>query len=137
MNTIRNFIRVVAILFFTLFPIYVIFMIPKYPIINSSLSIEKTTQMIMSNLDDNSRKYALENMYKQKKLLSYKKEFALLEQKIMKCKDKACLIEEYNNFMSNWVSEDLQTISKAIYISNKFGLIGNLINKNCYWLYSI
>jgi len=58
--------------------------------------------------------------------------FSNLEQ----CKnDKICLINEYDDFMNEWASDRLRQETRAYYMINKFGLIGEKINQSLGFMY--
>ncbi|MCT7446448.1 hypothetical protein ABE179_05640 [Aliarcobacter skirrowii] len=137
MNTIRNLIRFTIILILVIIPIYIFFVVPKYPSINASFTKEYIVKEIIKIVDKNTQIFVLENMNNKQKILSYQKDFEQLDNNIVKCSSNECMINEYNNFMNKWVVTDIKANSRFFYISNNLGFIGNIMNENLYWMYSI
>lgn len=117
-------------------PLFMIFSVPKYPIIDKSLSEQDISENIKKVLKENSKKFSFENMYDEKQVLVYEKNLIALANNLDNCKIKECLIEEYNHFMDSWVSSEIKAKIRYVSISNKFGFIGNMMNENLYWLYT-
>lgn len=117
-------------------PLLMIFSVPKYPIIDDSLSEQNISENIKKVIKENSKKFSFENMYDKKQVLVYEKNLITLANNLDSCKTKECLVEEYNHFMDSWVSTEIKAKIRYVSISNKFGFIGNMMNENLYWLYT-
>lgn len=106
---------------------------PTYPQITDSLTLTQTKNIILkvakaetSNqsllaLDQPSGKISveLENAYK------------MYFKKLDSCKEnKECYMNTYNDFMSEWGSSTLRKQTRVSFISNKFGVVGDLFNQN-------
>jgi hypothetical protein len=118
-------------------PLYIIFSVPKYPLINSSLSKENISKNIKIVIKENTSKFSLENLYDKEKLLKYELSIKELAKKLDNCESKECLINEYNYFMNNWVSIEIKASVRYVAISDKYGFIGDIMNENLDWSYHL
>lgn len=75
MNTIRNLIRFTIILILVIIPIYIFFVVPKYPSINASFTKEYIVKEIIKIVDKNTQIFVLENMNNKQKNLILSKRF--------------------------------------------------------------
>ncbi|OCL81984.1 MULTISPECIES: hypothetical protein [Arcobacteraceae] len=116
-------------------PIYMILSVPKYPIINSSISKEQISNNINKIIKENSKKFSFENMDNKKQLIKYEESLYLLAKNLDNCKTKECLIEEYNNFMDDWVADSLKVEIRYYAMSIEYGVVGNLLSQSFPWLY--
>jgi len=56
--------------------------------------------------------------------------------KLKKCDfEKECMLEAYKDHMDDWTSDRLRVRTRADYMTRKFGIVGDLINKSIPWLY--
>lgn len=116
-------------------PIYMILSVPKYPIINNSISKEQISNNINKIIKENSKKFSFENMDNKKQLIKYEESLYLLAKNLDNCKTKECLIEEYNNFMDDWVADSLKVEIRYYAMSIEYGVVGNLLSQSFPWLY--
>ncbi|CAM3809934.1 hypothetical protein [Arcobacter cloacae] len=133
----KLFKNLVITSFLFMIPLYIIFSVPKYPIINSSLSKEDISKNIEIVIKENTSKFSLENLYDKEKLLEYGTGIRKLANNLDNCESKECLIKEYDYFMNNWVSIEIKTSVRYVAISDKYGFIGDIINENFDWLYHL
>lgn len=133
----KLFKNLVITSFLFMIPLYIIFSVPKYPIINSSLSKEDISKNIEIVIKENTSKFSLENLYDKEKLLEYGTGIRKLANNLDNCESKECLIREYDYFMNNWVSIEIKTSVRYVAISDKYGFIGDIINENFDWLYHL
>ena len=49
--------------------------------------------------------------------------------------EKECMIEVYEDHMDEWTSDNLRVMTRAEYMTRKFGIIGDMINKFMGFLY--
>lgn len=133
--------RLYRALFFTAIvvsvPLYMIFSVPKYPILESSMSQEQIIMSIKKVIKENSNKYSFENMDNRQKIVNYEKELNNLARSLDKCSSKECMIDEYNSFMDDWVADTIKVQTRYYAISNKFGMAGNFLNQSFPWLYQL
>lgn len=108
--------------------IYVFFIVPTYPKIDSSLPKEIIEQKIESAVTKNINEVGLEYSNDKRKLAKFKKAVMLFGMNMDKCKTKECLVSEYEDFMDDWVSSRTKSITRYYYISD-LGIIGYALNE--------
>lgn len=56
--------------------------------------------------------------------------------KLKKCDfEKECMQDAYKDHMDDWTSDKLRVMTRADYMTRKFGIVGDLINKYISWIY--
>ena len=112
---------------FFLLPIYVFFIVPTYPKIDKSLPFDAINSKIKSQIEQNISQVSLEYANDKKKRLKLKKAIYTMANNMSKCKTKVCLIDEYEDFMDDWVSSQTKAYTRYYHIA-EFGFIGAFIN---------
>lgn len=110
-------------------PVFLIYSIPKYPVINNSLPKEAVSKLIEENLKYNTKKFSFENMDNRIKIQEYNKNLLSTAKIFDECTTKECLIDEYNNFMSEWVAMEIKAKHRYINLAREYGVIGNVLNQ--------
>lgn len=113
---------------FLLLSIYVFFIVPTYPKIDKSLPIDVINSKIKSQIEQNISQVSLEYVDDKKKRLKLKKAIYTMANNMSKCKTKVCLIDEYEDFMDDWVSSQTKAYTRYYHIA-ELGLPGALINQ--------
>lgn len=113
---------------FFLLPIYVFFIVPTYPKIDKSLPFDAINSKIKSQIEQNISQVSLEYVDDKKKRLKLKKAIYTMANNMSKCKTKVCLIDEYEDFMDDWVSSQTKAYTRYYHIA-ELGLPGALINQ--------
>jgi len=137
MKTIENSIRGIGIFVIILVFVYTHFIIPTYPTISSNYSVKKIQQFVDRVLKNEARNYSFEALDNGANSSSTELIDAVrkLDINLKDCKnDKQCLIETYEAFMDDWVSDTTKAQTRYLYMDS-LGFIGKQINSALDWSY--
>lgn len=114
------------VLYFVTTSIYVFFIVPTYPKIDKSLRIDVINSKIKSQIEQNISQVSLEYADDKKKRLKLKKAIHIMANNMSECKTKECLIDEYEDFMDDWVSTETKGYTRYYYLLD-LGIIGKIL----------
>lgn len=111
---------------------------PKYPTIKKEASLKEVQNFVIKIAKMESRNNSLEALASSSKNISVELENAQKAyiKKVQNCQqDKECIINAYNSHMQEWTSSTLRKQTRAMYMVNNFGYIGDNINNALGGLY--
>ena len=111
---------------------------PSYPSINNNASTNEVKQFIGKILENEARNISFQYIDSPSHgaPVEYIKASEAFINNLVKCKkDKECLIYTYNEFMGEWSSDVLRRQTRAYYMLEKFGVIGEQINQSLGFMY--
>ena len=109
-------------------------MTPNHPHIGETQTTKEVMKFIKQSYEQNSLNISLE--YQGVTPIEYIKASENYIYNLKKCKNnKECLITKYDEFMNDWSSEISRKYTRAYYMLEKFGVIGEQINKSLGFMY--
>jgi len=113
-------------------------MTPSYPSIDNDASTSEVKQFIGKILEKEARNISFQYVDSPSHgaPVEYIKASETFIKNLVNCKkDKECLIHTYNGFMGEWSSNVLRRQTRAYYMLEKFGVIGEQINQSLGFMY--
>jgi xanthosine utilization system XapX-like protein len=108
--------------------------IPGYPTIDKRYSLNKVQNFIKDIIKEEARNISFQNIDTSTHggaSVKYIRAIENFMHGLEKCaENKECIIEEYNDFMRDNVSDILRKKTKAYYMIRKFGVAGEQFNKS-------
>lgn len=127
---ISNIIRVLGIVVFVILFFQIMFL-DSYPKMNDNIkSIPEIENFISTNIEHNVKKLTFEYMDDKDKIRKSEIEFQKFVVNINKCKNNPeCMIESYNDYMSDNIVPSLRKRHKAEQMYSIYGMyFGSMIN---------
>jgi len=131
-----KFLRKMMLLGIPLFFIWFYLFVPTYPIASKVNSKEDIANFIKDVFKYEANSLQFEYQDKGGIPVEALQSVQRTIDKLEMCNfDKTCMIEAYKDHMDDWTSTKLRVITRADYMTRKFGIVGDLINKSISWIY--